>query len=462
MWKNFVTSGMAIDPSDADYRKLYLTNTLLLTATIIFGLFALVTFFVSKQYVIAAVDLAGAFFAGCTILYLRRRHRLFQSSAILVGLVFVLTLLSIYFDTYPNMNLAWIYVIPLTAFFLLGRKVGLWVVVCYALLYGLILWYKFDNVEIVNKGPVLLANVFGVLAVVTVLTRYFEVSRKEAHVYLERALMREAAQSQVLQDALAELTAYRKQLEEQVEAGLKEISLKDKMLLQQAKMASMGEMVAIIAHQLKQPLNMIALVTQDAKDAYRFGDLDGAKIDTLSDKTLKSVRFMSETIDGFRHFLDPHKKKQVFSLKESIGKAMEIVGPGLKQDDVHVDIQGDDALLFGVPSEMQQVLINLLVNARDAIMEHKAQNRGIEVVLNDKGKNIRMAVQDHAGGVPEELMDTLFGSFVTSKGKQGTGMGLYMVKMIVESLGGKVTARNIGDGACFTIELPKTVSGGRA
>ncbi len=457
MWKNFVTSGMAIAPSHADYRKLYLTNTLLMTATVIFTLFAVVTCFVSGQYTIALVDLTGALVAGGTIIYLRKTKRLFQSSVILVGLVFVLTLLSIYFDTFPNMNLAWVYVIPLTAFFLLGRKIGMRVVILYALCYGLILIAKFDQPEMLNKGPVLLANIFGVLLVVTLLTRYFEVSRKEAHEHLHIALEREAAQSRVLQDALSELTAYRENLEKRVEASLLELSLKDKMLLQQAKMASMGEMIAMIAHQLKQPLNMIALVTQDARESYRFGELDAERIDMLSDKTMESVHFMTATIDAFRDFLDPNKKKRMFALRECIDKAMEIVAPRLRLDDVFVNVGGDDLLLYGVESEMQQVIMNLIINARDAIVHQNVRDREITLTVTDGERSADLTVQDRAGGIPEEIIGSLFGSFVSTKGEEGMGLGLYMVKMIIGNFEGEIRVENRDGGACFTITLPKAV-----
>ena len=433
MWRNFVTSGTAIGPAHADYRKLYLTNTLLLTAVVVFAVFALMTCCVSGQFVIALVDLAGALAAGGTILYLRRTGRLFQSSAILVGMVSVLTLLSIYMDTFPNMNLAWIY-----ALFLLERQIGLWVVLVYTIVYAVILWSKFDSVEAVNKGPVLIANLFGVLIVVTVLTRYFEVSRKEAQAHLELGLR--------------ELTVYRGRLEQQLAEGMSQLELKDKMLLQHAKMASMGEMIAIIAHQLKQPLNMIALVTQDAKESYRSGELDAARIEQL-----ESVRFMTGTIDAFKNFLDPNKRKRIFSLRESIDKSLEIVSPRFRLDDIHTVIEGEDALLHGVASEMQQVVMNLLINARDAIVQHKITDRVIGIEVKDQGTFVVFAVRDRAGGIPAEIGETLFDSFVSSKGDEGMGLGLYMVKMIVEGYGGTVEVENRDGGACFTITLPKAL-----
>ena len=457
MWKKFVTSGMAIDPSHIDYRKLYLTNTLLLTAAVVFSVFALVTSCISKQYLIALVDLAGAVVAVGTILYLRRTGRLYRSSAILVGMVFVLTLCSIYFDTYPNMNLAWVYVIPLTAFFLLERKVGLWVVIAYGILYGVILWSRFDTVEMVNKGPVLFANIFGVLIVVTALTRYFEVSRKEAQHHLKKALAREAAQSRVLQNALSELTEYRNKLEKRVEEDREELSLKENMLLQQAKMVSMGEMVAMIAHQLKQPLNLVSVVTHDARESFRCGELDQERIEQLSNKTLNSVRFMSDTIDTFKNFLKPNKNKKIFSLKESIDKALEIVTAPLQNDQVRITLEGHDALLYGVESEMQQVVMNLLINARDAMVQQNVQERLIGITLEDRGGSVDLVVRDNAGGIPEEIIGSLFGSFVSSKGEEGMGLGLYMVKMIVESYDGSVRVENRDGGACFTITLPKAV-----
>ena len=126
-------------------------------------------------------------------------------------------------------------------------------------------------------------------------------------------------------------------------------------------------------------------------------------------------------------------------------------------DDVHTVITGEDALLYGVESEMQQVLMNLIINARDAMVQQNVQDRKIGITVTDRGENVDLSVQDCAGGIPEEIIGSLFGSFVSSKGEDGMGLGLYMVKMIVESYDGTVQAENRDGGACFTLTFPKVV-----
>jgi len=166
---------------------------------------------------------------------------------------------------------------------------------------------------------------------------------------------------------------------------------------------------------------------------------------------------MSDTIDTFKNFLKPNKNKKIFSLKESIDKALEIVTAPLQNDQVRITLEGHDALLYGVESEMQQVVMNLLINARDAMVQQNVQERLIGITLEDRGGSVDLVVRDNAGGIPEEIIGSLFGSFVSSKGEEGMGLGLYMVKMIVESYDGSVRVENRDGGACFTITLPKAV-----
>ncbi len=224
---------------------------------------------------------------------------------------------------------------------------------------------------------------------------------------------------------------------------------KERILIEQSKNAMMGEMISIVAHQWKQPLNAISLLTQGMQLDSEDGELTAENFKDYTDKILKQVDHMVDTINDFRNFFRSAEPKTQ-SIQKNIEDSVTLLGDQFRINDITVDISGDDFLIMSVASELKQVFVNILVNAKDQMVSQKPECRDIYIVLDSGEKSV--CVSDRAGGINENIIDIVFEPYVSAKGDKGTGIGLYMVKMIVEGkLNGKIEAKNQNGGAVFKI-----------
>lgn len=235
------------------------------------------------------------------------------------------------------------------------------------------------------------------------------------------------------------------------------------MMFNQAKMAAMGEMIGNIAHQWRQPLNTLGLLIQDLDDAHVFGELNDAYLHNMIEKSMDQIQYMSKTIDDFRNFFQPNKYKERFDIVEAVYKTLDIAGRMLQSHSIDLQLEGMERgryILDGYPNEIQQVLLNLLNNAKDAILTHRGEWSGVDkwirIAIEQKEDLLVITVEDNGGGIPEAIMNRIFEPYYTTKEEgKGTGIGLYMSKMIVEqNMGGKLELHNHPLGACFEIIFP--------
>jgi len=253
-----------------------------------------------------------------------------------------------------------------------------------------------------------------------------------------------------------ELQKINKNLQEIVEEKVKEVRDRDKILLQQSKMAAMGEMIGAIAHQWRQPLNSLALNIQLLEDLAEENQLTPKKMEEFVDKNMQTIQFMSQTIDDFRNFFRKDKEVTEFDLKESIEKTINLQRAQLQDHNISLETHLQPVKIKGYKNEFMQVILNLISNAKDAIIERRkivGDFKGKVVVTDEIDKDkIVIRIKDNGGGIPEEVKERIFEPYFTTKEEgKGTGIGLYMVKEIVERMGGKVEVRNVDDGAEFII-----------
>ena len=241
------------------------------------------------------------------------------------------------------------------------------------------------------------------------------------------------------------------QLEDRVKEEVVKNLNKDRILQQQAKQASMGEMIGYISHQWKQPLNSLSLNIQNLKYDYDDNLVNQNFVDDFIVRNVDTINFMSKTINDFRNFYRVDKVKKVFSIKDAIEKTINIVKLELENHNITYSISGGDFNIDGFESEFQQVILNIISNAKDAILENQIKDGKIKIAI----KNNSIYIADNAGGVPEDIMDKIFEPYFTTKSEsKGTGIGLHMSKMIiVDSMGGKLKIYNKEDGAVFEIVL---------
>ena len=232
---------------------------------------------------------------------------------------------------------------------------------------------------------------------------------------------------------------------------------KDQMMYQQSRLASMGEMIGNIAHQWRQPLNIMALVMQDLYISDQLGNLTSKKVEESYDKSNNLLQYMSQTIDDFRNFFQQGGEELDFSIKEALDSVYSLVSTNLSYNHIECEIiVKHDNIVKGGLNEFKQVLINIINNAQEAIESNKSSKKKISVLITqDKGQGV-VRISDDGGGIDKEVIQKVFDPYFTTKNQtQGTGLGLYMSKQIIEnSMCGSLSVKNIKDGAEFEIRLP--------
>lgn len=218
------------------------------------------------------------------------------------------------------------------------------------------------------------------------------------------------------------------------------------------KLATMGEMMANITHQWKQPLNELSLILYKMKKLT--GSEDGEFVGAY-ERAMQIIKYMADTTDDFSSFLNPNTLSQEFSLADAARASIQIVKGVMKKEGVHVELEVlADSKICGHKNRLMQVIINLLNNAKDALNLKKIEDKNIKISIDSDDKFAYISVQDNGGGIDESVMDKIFKPYFSTKNNKSTGIGLYMSKQIVEQFNAEITAGNSDNGACFLIKLP--------
>ena len=251
-------------------------------------------------------------------------------------------------------------------------------------------------------------------------------------------------------------------IEEEVEKNRQ----KDKHIMQQSRMAQMGEMISMIAHQWRQPLGSISAVVAGMKLKILLNKFDLTSEDGREaskqftqeslHKIEEYVRFLTNTIDDFRNFFKPDKHKESTSSLKLVQRTLEIIGKALEINGitVHVDAHTSKEIMV-YANEVTQVILNILKNAEDVFKERGVESASIHITVTEEDNTQVIAIEDNAGGIPETVLPHIFEPyFSTKQEKNGTGLGLYMSKIIIEEhCHGSLTAENTLVGAKFTIKM---------
>ncbi|AXX93465.1 ATP-binding protein [Malaciobacter molluscorum LMG 25693] len=241
-------------------------------------------------------------------------------------------------------------------------------------------------------------------------------------------------------------------------AALKEKMKHQEFIVQQSKLAEIGEIFSSIAHQWKSPLVEIATIAQE--QIYKNGTQEDEENSQYVNDIMFQVRYMTETINDFQDFIRPSNQKIVFDIYESVVRMMEIVRHNIKYNYIRVNInvaKNCNLNILGYKNELMQTLLNVVNNAKDAIIKNKKANNIKKGVININIKNVDnyvlIEIEDNGGGISKEHINNVFEPYYTTK-ESGHGIGLYMAKLIIEDkMGGVISVINTDMGAKFSIKL---------
>ena len=258
-----------------------------------------------------------------------------------------------------------------------------------------------------------------------------------------------------LKQAQRSLTKVNTTLEERIKQEVEKNRQKDLAMLNQSRFVQMGKAINMIAHQWRQPLNNIALIIQTLNLKSQKDKLTKEEIEKLKDKILLQTRQMSQTIDDFRDFFKEEKTKRHFYLNETLQNIIKIVEPVLEKSNISLELKDLHTIeINGYANELSQAILNIIYNAKDALIENREEDRSIEISLTKEKDKALLTIQDNAGGIPEAIIANIFDPYFSTKSKNGTGIGLYMSKIIIEEhMDGEIKAINNKEGALFSIIL---------
>jgi len=255
-----------------------------------------------------------------------------------------------------------------------------------------------------------------------------------------------------LEEKTFELQFFNANLERLVLEEVEKNREKDKMMFAQSRHAQMGEMLAMIAHQWRQPLNAISMAVGVMDVRMQMDSFDKETAKEMSTKINKYIKHLSGTIDDFREFFKPQKEMTISSFETIITKALSLIEHSLESKEIKVIVNKKNVQEFiTYENELIQVVLNFLKNAEDVLLERAIKDATITITID----NLSLSIEDNAGGIDEEILEKIFDPYFSTKDKNGTGLGLYMSKIIVEEhCQGALQVLNTHNGALFRIVLP--------
>jgi PAS domain S-box-containing protein len=275
------------------------------------------------------------------------------------------------------------------------------------------------------------------------------------HELFEQAkeLEEEIAEREAAQRKLEELN---QSLEERIHQAVADLRQKDQTLIQQGRLAAMGEMINNIAHQWRQPLNNVGLIIQNLQFSFDDATISPAELQKEIGTAMDVIIHMSRTIDDFRNFFREDKQKSVFTVSDAVHNTLEFVSAALTNHSIQIELEDDKHVTAtGYQNEYAQVLLNILSNSREASIERHIPNPRIQIRITSENSHSVVYIRDNCGGITEEVMPKIFDPYFTTRSPdKGTGIGLYMSKVIIEqNMNGRLTASHTDGGVEFRIEV---------
>jgi len=447
-----------------DYYVNLVLPLVLLFSAVMFAYYTVVDYFIRDLQMRGVLD----FLAFLFVIGLYTYHHKTKKSQVVVTIMTLLLIGSsnttLYLIGLKDLEFVWLIAVPIIVFLLTDIKRSILLISLHVSIFTLVYFTNSSEWKVTELSANAWINMMALLIMVSIFLYVYASIRDKMMQIIQNLYTREAAhkvelasKNDELSKVNAQLHEYKNSLEVRIEEGIKKQQRTQVLLAQQSKMAAMGEMLALVGHQWKQPLSVISANTANLEFASFSTTLSNKEIKEHTSVVGEQVDFMTQTLQEFSNFFRPDKQKEKFSLENAIEDIFQLFSKhySVKNIDINIELVNSVDIL-NYKNEFRQVILNILNNAKDVIVDINPTNRNIDIKIFKKEDFICCEIQDHAGGIAMELLPTIFDSFVTSKSEdKGSGIGLYMSKMIIESsMQGKLEAQNRDNGACFIISLP--------
>ncbi|MCK4737660.1 MAG: HAMP domain-containing histidine kinase [Sulfurimonas sp.] len=463
MFNNFITSGFDFDESQMDIKSRYqMLNAGILLSTIglIYGIFVNI---IKEIEGFIAVEFTLLLFNLILIVLLRKNRKYFDLVVIIMTTQFTfLFLFLIYFAELEAMKHVWLFTYPIILLYFQDSKKGLYWLL---FLIFMLMLAPLQNLIEVKYSLYQVTYLSFVLIIVHTIIYFYQVKMDEAKnkILEQQNLLRDfnsKLEDQVLEKT-AELRELNESLEGKVQDKIEELIQKDKILTIQSKQAVMGEMISMIAHQWRQPLSTVTLQISNLQLKKLLNKkIESSELDNAFNYISDTIVYLSQTIDDFKTYFHPNKEIVNIEIHELLQKTVNFTLSRVKDREINVHIDKESSIYIKTYiNELIQVVLNIINNAIDAHNESKLKNPIINLSVKDEGSDILIYIVDNAGGIKEENLPKIFEPYFSTKGKNGTGLGLYMSQMIIEKqFNGKIKVKVSENFTTFIIRLPKDIS----
>ena len=415
-----------------DAKRIVIINFIILVAVPVFIFFTYLNI-QHEQITFAQINLVIILLLLSTFILFRfNRDINYASTGILLSLLLT-HIVTLFQGGIANTGFFWFFFFPLFAIMLQGKKYGLyWISVLLLVILAMYV-YQLQNTIKLSYEPILLPILFISLGIESVVALFVESVRVKYDLQLQ---------------------AFNHSLEERVSIEIQRNQQKDQLMQQQSKMAAMGEMSNYIAHQWKQPLAVISSIVSQLTVKESLEVLDHSTLVEDLSKIEAQVKNMSKTMVDFNNFAKPNSSKQSFKLEDSIEECLSMIRPLIESKDISIttEVLNTQTTVFGQQNFLTQVLLNLVNNAKDALIADKVSNPCIHIKTNKEGN--KLEVSDNAKGVSPKSEGSIFDAYYSTKGDHNGGVGLHMCRRIIEDrFNGSLELHNSPNGATFIIFL---------
>ena len=437
---NFFTSGWTFDESQRDLKSRYqMVNIglVLSSAALIYGIIGNIVRDVSGLIPLEFFLICMNFML---FFILRAYRKSFEKVSLAITAQFTFLFLFLVYVSEPSaLKHVWLFTYPIILLYFQKTKYAVyWLVFT----IGMLIVAPIQGFMEVKYSLFQVTYISFVLMVVSVIIYFYQVKMDEA-----RGLI--LAQQEMLKEFNIELAKQ-----------LKELKEKDQLLTAQSKQAVMGEMISMIAHQWRQPLSTITLQISNLHINRVLGnEIDNEEMDKILGEISDTIIYLSDTVDDFQTYFHPDKEVIEIEIHELLQRAVNFALPRVKESGVDITIDKyDDIIVHTYINELIQVTLNILNNAIDAINENNIKNAKIAITIESNNEEITINIKDNAHGISAENLPHLFEPYFSTKGKNGTGLGLYMSQMIIQKqFDGEISIRTSKNGSTFIIKIPKNI-----
>ena len=400
-----------------------------------FGLvFGISANLIKESYFYIPYEVLALLFNLILFISLRKSKKIFPLVAFMESLQFTLLFLFfIYTSEIESLRFIWIFAYPIVLLYFQSEKSAIYWIVMMLVLINIAPYQPFIAIDYTPFQVVYMSVVLLVIS---------------GTVYFYQKKMDEAKSTIFEQQAL-------------LKKQLNELTQKDKLLTVQSKQAVMGEMISMIAHQWRQPLSTVTLSISDLQVKKMLGTpVDDAELDAKLQDISDTVVYLSETIDDFQTYFKPNKEINRESIHETVEKAVNFVKSRIYKHHIVLNfIKGDDFIIETYQNELIQVILNILNNAIDELAKLEREELKIDIEISDLEDSLILKIEDNADGISLENIESIFEPYYSTKGKNGTGLGLYMSQMIMQKqFNSKIEVSSSSKGSSFSMRVPKKLS----